>query len=172
MQKGPPCCAWRAFLRSSRYIFFKRAALQPLLPLSFPRWLSASAAALGWAAASFQPAPQPTQAQVARRFLGEVLRADYPAAYQRLAPEVRATLRPAAFAAAAQPLRHLGQQRGQAVELYKLGTWLSEGGSREPWFYRFSFAKDSARRPPPVLLEVTFADTTARQVLGFGVRNR
>lgn len=117
-------------------------------------------------------APRPTQAQVARRFLSEVLRADYPAAYQRLAPEVRATLRPIAFAAAAQPLRHLGQQRGQAVELYKLGTWLREGRGHEPWFYRFSFASDSARRPPPLLLEVTFSDTTARQVLGFGVRNR
>jgi hypothetical protein len=121
---------------------------------------------------SFQATPSPTQAQVARRFLSEVLRADYPAAYQRLAPEVRDTLRPAAFARVAQPLWHLGQQRGQAVELYKLGTWLREGGGHEPWFYRFSFANDSARRPPPVLLEVTFSDTTARQVLGFGVRNR
>ena len=128
---------------------------------------------LGLAAGfGFQPAPKPTQAQVARRFLSEVLRADYPAAYQRLAPEVRGTLRPAAFATAAQPLQHLGQQRGQAVELYKLGTWLSESGGHEPWFYRFSFASDSARRPPPVLLEVTFSDTTTRQVLGFGVRNR
>lgn len=100
-----------------------------------------------------------------------MLRQDYPAAYQRLAPEVRATLRPTAFAVAAQPLWHLGQQRGGAVELYKLGTWLGEGGGPAPWFYRFSFANDSARRPPPVLLEVTFRDTTARQVLSFGVRN-
>jgi hypothetical protein len=127
---------------------------------------------LGLAALSFQPVAKPTQAQVARRFLAEVLRANYSAAYQRLAPEVRDTLRPAAFAAAAGPLRHLGQQRGQAVELYKLGTWLSEAGGHEPWFYRFSFASDSARRPPPVLLEVTFGDTTTRQVLGFGVRSR
>jgi len=126
---------------------------------------------IGFAALSFQPVARPTQAQVARRFLVEVLRADYPAAYQRLAPQVRDTLRPAAFATAAQPLRHLGQQRGQAIELYKLGTWLSEGGGHEPWFYCFSFASDSARRPPPVLLEVTFSDTTTRQVLGFGVRN-
>lgn len=126
---------------------------------------------LSLAALSFQPVARPTQAQVARRFLVEVLRADYPAAYQRLAPEVRDTLRPAAFATAAQPLRHLGQQRGQEVKLYKLGTWLSEGGGHEPWFYRFSFTSDSARRPPPVLLEVTFSDTTTRQVLGFGVRS-
>lgn len=136
-------------------------------------WFGAGVALLGLIAAfSFQPAPKPTQAQVARRFLSEVLRADYPAAYQRLAPEVRTTLRPAAFEVAAQPLWHLGQQRGQAVELYKLGTWLREDNGHEPWFYRFSFASDSARRPPPLLLEVTFSDTTARQVLGFGVRNR
>ncbi|MFD1873463.1 hypothetical protein [Hymenobacter bucti] len=139
---------------------------------SFSPWLGAGAALLSLVSAfSFQPAPRATQAQVARRFLSEVLRADYPAAYRRLASEVRDTLRPAAFAAATQPLWHLGQQRGPAVELYKLGTWLSEGGGPEPWFYRFSFANDSARRPPPVLLEVTFRDTTARQVLGFGVRN-
>lgn len=147
----------------------------PYLP---PRFTTASLgvgvglALLGAAVSvGFQAAP-PTQAQVAWRFLSEVLRADYPAAYQRLAPEVRATLRPAAFEVAAQPLRHLGRQRGQAVELYKLGTWLSEGGAPQPWFYRFSFASDSARRPPPVLLEVTFRDTTARQVLGFRVRTR
>jgi hypothetical protein len=146
--------------------------LLPRIRSCFP-WLGAGAVLLGLlGVCSLQSAPKPTQAQVARRFLSEVLRADYPAAYQRLAPEVRDTLRPAAFATAAQPLRHLGQQRGQAVELYKLGTWLRDGGEHEPWFYRFSFASDSARRPPPVLLEVTFSDTTARQVLGFGVRNR
>ncbi|MGI4863981.1 MAG: hypothetical protein ACRYFZ_08655 [Janthinobacterium lividum] len=104
--------------------------------------------------------------------MGEVLQADYPTAYQRLTPEVRATLRPAAFAAAAQPLRQLGRQRGQALELYTLGTHLSERGGHEPWFYRFSFVKDSLQKPPSVLLEVTFRDTTTRQVLGFRVRGR
>jgi hypothetical protein len=122
--------------------------------------------------ASTQPVLPPTQAQVAQRFLGEILRADYPAAYHRLAPEVRAKLRPVAFAAAAQPLQQLGQQRGAAVRLYKLGTRLSGRGGPGRWFYSFSFASDSARRPPPVLLEVTFRDTTSRQVLGFGLRRR
>jgi hypothetical protein len=127
---------------------------------------------LGLAAAfGFQPAT-PTQAQVARRFLGEVLREDYPAAYRRLAPEVQTTLRLPAFVAAATPLQHLRQQRGMAIELYKLATRLGGRGERGQWFYSFSFASDSARRPPPVLLEVTFRDTTARQVLGFRVRNR
>ena len=127
---------------------------------------------LAGAAGGAQPALPPTQAQIAQRFWGEILRADYPAAYRRLAPEVRATLRPVAFAAAAQSLRQLGQQRGAAVELYKLGTRLSGRGGRGQWFYSFSFSSDSARRPPPVLLEVTFRDTTTRQVLGFRASNR
>jgi hypothetical protein len=122
--------------------------------------------------ASAQIALTPTQAQVAQRFLGEILQADYSAAYHRLAPEVRTTLRPVAFAAAAQPLNQLGQQRGAAVRLYKLGTRLNGRGGPGRWFYSFSFASDSARRPPPVLLEVTFRDTTSRQVLGFGLRRR
>jgi len=124
-------------------------------------------AGLGW-----QAPAAPTQAQVAYRFFTELLRADYPAAYQRLAPEVRATLPQAAFTSAARPLRQLGKQRGRAIELYTFGTHLSERGGSEPWFYRFSFAKDSLQKPPPLLLEVTFRDTTTRQVLGFRVRNR
>jgi hypothetical protein len=109
---------------------------------------------------------------VAYRFLIEVLRADHPAAYQRLAPEVRAKLPRAAFTTAARPLRQLGKQRGRAIELYTFGTHLSERGGSEPWFYRFSFDKDSLQKPPPVLLEVTFSDTTTRQVLGFRIKNR
>ena len=129
-------------------------------------------AALTSLAAGRQTPAAPTQAQVAHRFLGEVLRADYAAAYRRLAPEVRTILRPAAFTQTARQLQQLGQQRGRAVELYTLGTHLSEHGGHEPWFYRFSFAKDSLQKPPPVLLEVTFRDTTTRQVLGFRVRGR
>jgi hypothetical protein len=123
------------------------------------------ATGLGW-----QTPPAPTQAQVAYRFLTEVVRADYPAAYRRLAPEVRAGVPQTAFATDARPLRQLGKQRGRAIELYTFGTHLSERGGSEPWFYRFSFAKDSLQKPPPVLLEVTFSDTTTRQVLGFRVR--
>jgi hypothetical protein len=129
--------------------------------------LTGLVAGLGW-----QASPAPTQAQVAYRFLTEVQRADYPAAYRRMAPEVRATLPQAAFTTAARPLQKLGKQRGRAIELYTFGTHLSERGGSEPWFYRFSFDKDSLQKPPPVLLEVTFRDTTTRQVLGFRVRNR
>jgi hypothetical protein len=129
------------------------------------------AAVVGLAAGFGEQAPAaPTQAQVAYRFLTEVLRADYPAAYRRLAPEVRAGLPPVAFASAARPLRQVGKRRGRAIELYTFGTHLSERGAGEPWFYRFSLAQDSLQKPPPVLLEVTFRDTTTRQVLGFRVR--
>ncbi|TDN37399.1 hypothetical protein E4631_00500 [Hymenobacter sp. UV11] len=116
--------------------------------------------------------PAPTQAQVARRFLGEVLRADYPTAYRRLAPEVRAGVPLAAFGAAARPLWQQGQARGPAIELYQVGVRLGTGRTGSRWFCRFTFASDSAHRPPPVLLEVTFRDTTARAVLGFGLRRR
>lgn len=117
---------------------------------------------------------RPTQAQVARRFLVEVLAAGYPAAYRRLAPEVQAAVPLATFAAAARPLWQQGQARGPAIELYQIGTRLGNGRRASQWFCRFSFASDSAqpRRPPPVLLEVSFRDTTARAVLGFGLRRR
>ncbi|RZK19040.1 MAG: hypothetical protein EOO56_14975, partial [Hymenobacter sp.] len=73
---------------------------------------------IGW---QLPPAP-PTQAQVAYRFLTEVLRADYPAAYPRLAPEVRAALPLPAFRAAARSLQQQGQRRGQTIALYTFGT--------------------------------------------------
>lgn len=133
--------------------------------------MTASLAAAGQPA---QPPRQlrPTQAQVARRFLLDVLRAEYPAAYRRLTPEVRAAVPLAAFEAAAQPLWQQGQARGAAVELYQIGTWLGDSQGSNQWFCRFSFASDSARLPPPVLLEVTFRDTAARAVLGFRLRQR
>ena len=141
----------------------------------------AFAGALLLAVASLAPArpypprqPRPTQAQVARRFLVEVLAASYPAAYRRLAPEVRASVPLATFEAAARPLWQQGQARGPAIELYQIGTRLGDGRRASQWFCRFSFTGDSAqpRRPPPVLLEVTFRDTTARAVLCFGLRRR
>ena len=60
------------------------------------------------------------------------------------------------------------------IELYQLGTRLGTGRRASQWFCRFAFASDSAqpRRPPPVLLEVSFRDTTARAVLGFELRRR
>jgi len=158
--------------RPGRPAVFLAVANKHLNPSSRSGWsllavITGLVVGLGW-----QAPPAPTQAQVAYRFLTEVVRADYPAAYRRLAPEVRATLPRAAFSSAARPLRQLGKQRGRAIELYTFGTHLSERGGGEPWFYRFSFAQDSLQKPPLVLLEVTFRDTTTREVLGFRVRNR
>ena len=110
-----------------------------------------------------------SQGQAAWQFLRAVLRADYLAAYRRLAPEVRRTVSFAQFEASARPLWKSGQQRKQAIELYKLGVRLGSGGASR-LFYAFSFAADSALKTPPVLLEVTFRDTASRAVLGFGMR--
>ncbi|MGI4759120.1 MAG: hypothetical protein ACRYF0_00335 [Janthinobacterium lividum] len=123
-------------------------------------------------AVGFGSPPKPTQAQVARQFLVEILTEKYPAAYRRLAPEVRAAVPLPAFVRAARPLWQQGQAHGRAIELYQIGARL--GSARQPgqWFCRFAFAQDSARRPPLALLEVTFRDTTARAVLGFSLRQR
>lgn len=128
-------------------------------------------AVCGWASAQGSPKPtqRPSQAQAAHQFLRAVLRADYAVAYRRMAPEVQHTISLAQFETSARPLWRSGQKHRQAIELYKLGVRLGDGGSSR-LFYAFSFAADSARQPPPVLLEVTFRDTTARAVLGFGLR--
>ena len=118
------------------------------------------------------PRARPTQPQVARQFLVEILAGSYPAAYRRLAPEVRAAVPLPTFTNAARPLWQQGQARGPAIELYQLGARLGNGRRPGQWFCRFAFAQDSAHRPPPVLLEVTFRDTTARAVLGFDLRRR
>ncbi|MFD2721171.1 hypothetical protein ACFST9_20820 [Hymenobacter monticola] len=125
---------------------------------------------LGSTAPAVQPRPRLGQAQAAGLFLRAVLRANYPAAYARLAPEVRQGLNLRQFAAAAQPIWKSGQRHGTGIELYKLGVRLGDrGGSR--LFYTFSFAADSAMKSPSELLEVTFRDTAARSVLGFGLRS-
>ena len=112
-----------------------------------------------------------SQGQVAGQFLRAVLRADYPAAYGRLAPEVRRAVSLGRFAAAARPLWKSGQRRGPGIELYKLGVRLGDGGASR-LFYSFSFAADSSLKVPSLLLEVTFRDTAARSVLGFGLQAR
>lgn len=119
-----------------------------------------------------QPAPlRPSQGQAAGQFLRAVLRANYSAAYGRLAPEVRQGISLARFTSLARPLWKSGQRpgRGTAIELYKLGVRLGDGGSSR-LFYSFSFAADSSQRVPSELLEVTFRDTAARAVLGFSLR--
>jgi hypothetical protein len=111
--------------------------------------------------------PKYSQAQVAGQFLRATLRAEYAAAYRRLAPEVRRAVSPAAFEAAARPLCKMGR-RAAPLELYKLGVRLGDGGASR-LFYSFAFAADSVLPQPAVLFEVTFRDTAARGVLGFGI---
>lgn len=135
--------------------------------------LAAGLLLLGASAAQQPNAPakpaRPRQGQVAWQFLRAVLRGNYTAAYGRLAPEVRQAVSLERFEAAARPMWQTGKRRGQEIELYKLGVRLGAGGSSR-MFYAFSFASDSSSTPPPVVLEVTFRDTTARAVLGFGLR--
>ena len=107
------------------------------------------------------------QGQVAGRFLRAVLRADYAAAYARLAPEVRRSVSLGQFMVAARPLWQRAHQH-PGIELYKLGVRLNGNTSR--LFYSFSLAADSSLKTPSVLLEVTFRDTASRGVLGFGLQ--
>ena len=118
-------------------------------------------------AARQQPVLKYSQAQVAGQFLRAVLRAEYAAAYSRLAPEVRRAVSPGAFANAARPLWKAGRHAAP-LELYKLGVRLGDG-SASRLFYSYSFVADSVLPQPTVLFEVTFRDTAARGVLGFGL---
>ena len=109
------------------------------------------------------------QGHAAWQFLRAVLRADYEAAYGRLAPEVRQSVGFGHFAAAARPLWKSGQRHQQEIELYKLGVRMGDHGATRS-FYTFAFAADSSLKIPTVLLEVTFRDTASRAVLGFALR--
>ncbi|MDB5236808.1 MAG: hypothetical protein JWR44_3801 [Hymenobacter sp.] len=133
----------------------------------------ATASTLGLYAATAkqaQPAPRLSQAQAAWQFLRAVLRADYPEAYGRLAPEIRRAIPLNQFETSAQPLWKTGRRRNGEIQLYKLGVRLDNGGASR-LFYSFSYEADSSLAKPPVLLEVTFRDTASRAVLGFSVRH-
>ena len=127
--------------------------------------LGAAWAALG----QTTPARQPTQAQAARQFLTAVVRGNYPQAYARLAPEVTRAISLAKFRATARPIRVRALRLGTGITLYKLGVRLAARGSAR-LFYTFSFAADSVLATPSVMLEATFRDTTARQILSFTMR--
>lgn len=127
--------------------------------------------------ASAKPAttsPVNSQVQVSRQFLRALLRGDYAAAYGQLAPEVQRGVSAARFRQLALPLVRRGQQRGVAIELYKMGVRLDEVGQGGEPFVAFAWAADaaSAQRTPMEWLEVTFHDADARQVMGFRLRHR
>lgn len=110
----------------------------------------------------------PSQVQVARQFLLAVLGGNYPAAYALLAPEVSAAVPLARFQAAAEPLYQQGQQRQRIIDLYKLGYRISDNATTRS-FVAFMFRSDTLAARPQVQLDVTFRDSTARQILNFGL---
>ncbi|WP_460623041.1 hypothetical protein [Hymenobacter tenuis] len=111
---------------------------------------------------------QPSQVQVARRFLLAVVQGEWDAAYAWLAPDVQQTLTPKQFKAAAQPMREQARRYGAFIDLYKLGYRLRGTATPEP-FVAFSFKADTLQKPPHFQLDVTFRDSTARQVQGFSL---
>jgi|GEM_PF-2265977 len=115
------------------------------------------------------PSVQPSsQIQVARRFLLAVLGGEFPAAYALLAPEVSRAITPQRFREAALPLYEQGQRHGSTIDLYKLGYRISDNNTTRS-FVAFMFRSDTLAKLPKVQLDVTFRDSTARQVLSFGL---
>ncbi|MDF7813140.1 hypothetical protein [Hymenobacter sp. YC55] len=127
-------------------------------------WLLLASGPLG----AETPAPRITQIQAARQFLLAVLRGEFDAAHRMLAPEVGSALTPARFRAVAQPLYEQGRRFGPAIDLYKLGFRLRDGQAPQS-FVAFMFKADTLTARPRVQLDVTFRDSTARQVLSFGL---
>lgn len=130
----------------------KRLSLLTTL-LSMPLW-----------AASAQNLP--SQVQVARRFLLAVVQGKWEAAYTWLAPEAQQGLTLEQFRGVGRPFREQAARYGEVIDLYKLGYRLREAETPEP-FVAFSFRADTLRRVPHFQLDVTFRDSTARQVQGF-----
>ncbi|TGD81340.1 hypothetical protein [Hymenobacter wooponensis] len=115
------------------------------------------------------PAQAPTtQVQVARQFLLAVVRGEWAVAYGHLAPEVRQGLSAQQFQKAAEPLYKQAKHYGPTISLYKLGYRLRDTQVPQP-FVAFSYKADTLQAYPHFQLDVTFRDSTARQVLGFGL---
>ncbi len=123
------------------------------------------------AVASTGRSARPPQAWLARRFLLQVLAHKQRAAYAALGPGAPARLSRKEFAVRADQLRRQGRSWGPAIELYKLGWRLAEG-KPAVLFYQFTFAADSIKPGPHVLLDVTFQDSLATQPSGFGLVSR
>lgn len=114
------------------------------------------------------PEAQPSQIQAARQFLLAVLRGEFDVAHRMLAPEVGTALTPARFRAVALPLYEQGRRYGPSIDLYKLGFRLRDG-QRPQSFVAFMFKADTLASRPKMQLDVTFRDSTARQVFSFGL---
>lgn len=107
-----------------------------------------------------------SQVQVARRFLLAVVQGEWAAAYAYLAPDVRQLITVEQLQVAARPFGVQAGRYGKTIDLYKLGYRLRGAETPEP-FVAFSFRADTLRRVPHFQLDVTFRDSTSRQVAGF-----
>lgn len=109
-----------------------------------------------------------SQVQVARQFLLAITHGEFKAAYGFLAPEIRQAVTPTRFQTAALPLYQQAQLHGSTIDLYKIGYRLGQNQTARP-FVAYTFRADTLRGKPQVQLDVTFRDSTARQVLSFGL---
>ncbi|MDU0369351.1 hypothetical protein ACFPAF_02995 [Hymenobacter endophyticus] len=115
-----------------------------------------------------QQQPRNSQVQVARQFLLAVLGGNWDAAYQHLSPTARQQLPLPAFRTATQPIIDQARTYGPVIDLYKLGYRLREEDAIQS-FVAFTYRADSLRPGPHVQLDVTFQDSSARQIQGFSI---
>ncbi|MBT9394791.1 hypothetical protein KLP40_16615 [Hymenobacter sp. NST-14] len=127
--------------------------------------LGSPAAAQTLAAPSAEP---PSQVQVARQFLLAVLAGNWDSAYAWLSPAAQAALPAAAFRTATLPLLAHTRQYGPAIDLYKLGFRLRDDEVVQP-FVAFTYRADTLRPGPHLQLDISFPDSTARQIQEFRI---
>ncbi len=115
------------------------------------------------------PAARPpgvSQVQVARRFLLAVIQHKWKEAYRYLTPVARQQQSEKQFRKAVQLLADPACTYGPVLDLYKLGYRLREAAAPEP-FVVFTYRADTLQPRPHVQLDVTFRDSTARQIQSF-----
>lgn len=114
------------------------------------------------------PPKKTSQVQLTRKFLLAVLQGKYRDAYPMLAPDTRQRLTTTQFRTDSRVLYEQGKRFGPRITLYKLGFRFGDDQKAHP-FYQFHFASDTLRPKPQVLLDVSFRDSAATQVLTFGL---
>ncbi|UOR05385.1 hypothetical protein MUN82_20970 [Hymenobacter aerilatus] len=114
------------------------------------------------------PPKKTSQVQLTRKFLLTVLQGKYRDAYPLLTSETRQHLTTAQFRTDSRVLYEHGKRFGPRITLYKLGFRFGDDQKAHP-FYQFHFASDTLRPKPQVLLDVSFRDSTATQVMTFGL---
>ncbi|SDX77347.1 hypothetical protein [Hymenobacter psychrophilus] len=107
-----------------------------------------------------------SQVQVARRFWLAAVGQHWQQAYRWLTPTARAQLSERQFRQTLQPLREPVRQFGPIIDLYKLGYRLRDVAAPEP-FVAYTFRADTLAARPHFQLDISFQDSTARQVKSF-----